>query len=398
MKLNCHPEHRLLRFSAPNAVEGPASRSWAHHAPALLLLAPVLLAGCSRSAPEPPAPPIVEAQLVRSVAAQEAQTIPATGTLHARETAAISAQIAAQIRQVLVQPGDRVRDGQLLATLDAAVQRAALNEASQAAAAAHMQQMAAQADASLAAETLARYQILKQQTSVSPQEFDEVETRSHAAQLRLGSYEAQSREAQAAVAGARTQLGYTELRAPFSGVVTARLADPGTMAAPGAPLLQIDRDGPLQVVTTVDESLIESVRVGMTVPVSIEGTTGAIGSRVAQIVPAADSASRSFLVKLDLPFGRNLRAGTFATAQFPGAERTMILAPRSAVVLRGSLDCVYALDSQDIAHLRYVTLGNQHGDQAEILSGVAAGETLVNNPGDRDLAGKRIAPANEAQR
>lgn len=366
--------------------------------PVSLLLTSVLLAGCSRSTTAPPAPPIVEAELVRSVAAQEPQTLPATGTLHAKETAAISAQIAAQIRQVLVEPGDRVRAGQLLVTLEGAAQRAELNEASQAAAAAHMQQMAAQADASLAAETLARYQILKQQKSVSSQEFDEVETRSQAAQLRLESYEAQSREAEAAVAGARTQLGYTELRAPFSGVVTARLADPGTMAAPGAPLLQIDRDGPLQVFTTVDESLIGSVRPGMTVPVTIEGASGAMGSRVAQIVPAADSASRSFLVKLDLPAGQNLRAGTFATAQFPGAERSMILVPRSAVVQRGSLDCVYALDSQGIAHLRYVALGNQHGDQAEILSGVAAGETLVNNPGDRDLAGKRIAPANEARR
>jgi RND family efflux transporter MFP subunit len=366
--------------------------------PLPLLFVPVLLAGCSRSAPARPDPPTVAAQVVRSTAAAIPESIAAAGTLHAKETATLSAQIPAPIRQVLVQPGEQVRAGQVLITLDAAAQHAALNEAGHAAAAAHLQQMAAQSDAMLAAETLARYRILQQQNSVSPQEFDEVEKRAQAAQLRLESYEAQSQQAQAAVSGARTQLGYTTLRAPFSGVITARLADPGTLAAPGVPLLQIDRDGPLQVYTTVDESLIGSVQLGMKVPVSVDGAgPGGMVGTVAQIVPAADPASRSFLVKLDLPMAKALRAGMYATAQFPGAARTMILVPQSAVVQRGSLDCVYALDAQGVAHLRYVTPGNRHGDQVEILSGIGAGETLVNQPGDRDLAGKRIVPAGGVQ-
>ncbi|HTV83561.1 MAG TPA: efflux RND transporter periplasmic adaptor subunit [Acidobacteriaceae bacterium] len=366
--------------------------------PVSIVLTPLLVAGCSHSAPAAPAPPTAQAQLVHSVAAQTPESISATGTLHARETAVISAQIPAQIRQVLVQPADRVYAGQLLIRLDAAAQHAALNEASQAAAAARLQRMAAQSDASLAAETLARYRILQEQKSVSPQEFDEVEKRSEAAQLRLESCEAESREAQAAVAGARTQFGYTALRAPFSGVVTARLADPGTLAAPGIPLLRIDRDGPLQVYTTVDESLIASVQLGMKIPVTVEGADATpLSGVLAQIVPAADPSSRSFLVKLNLPPQKNLRAGMFATVQFPGASRSMILVPQSAVALRGSLDCVYALDVQGIARLRYVTLGNRHGDQVEVLSGVAAGETLVNKPGDRDLAGRRIESVGEVQ-
>jgi multidrug efflux pump subunit AcrA (membrane-fusion protein) len=75
----------------------------------------------------------------------------------------------------------------------------------------------------------------------------------------------------------------------------------------------------------------------------------------------------------------------------------MILAPQSAVVMRGSLACGYALDADGLAQLQYVTLGNRQGDQVEILSGLAAGEALVNNPGDRDLAGRHIESANEAQ-
>ncbi len=64
--------------------------------------------------------------------------------------------------------------------------------------------------------------------------------------------------------------------------------------------------------------------------------------------------------------------------------------PRSAVVMRGSLPCAYVLDSNGIAQLRYVTLGTQQGNTVEVLSGISAGEKLVDDPADRELAGKRI--------
>ncbi len=358
-----------------------------------LILTPVLmLLGCSHGVqPAQQAPPTTQAQLTKSGEQQAPQAIRMTGTVHAKQTAVISAQVPASIRQVLVQAGDRVRAGQLLATLDDAAMRSELNRASAAQSAVEKQQMAAQSNASMAAETLVRYQMLKDQKSVSPQEFDEVQKRSEATALQVQALQAQSDEAKAAVAGARTEVGYTQLRAPFAGVVTARMADPGTLATPGTPLLQIDRDGPLQLYTSVDESMIATVRLGMKVPVNIQGIgSGELTGIVAQIVPAADPTSRSFQVKLDLPSTPGLRAGIYATASFPGGMRAMILAPQSAVVMRGSLACVYALDENRVAQLRYVTLGNQHGDQVEVLSGLAAGEMLVNNPGDRDLAGKQI--------
>ncbi len=356
------------------------------------LLLTLLPLGCSRSeAPAAAPPPKAQAHIVKSEAEQVPQIIRTTGTLHARETAVISPQVPGHIRQVLVQAGDGVRKGQLLVTLDDSAMRSAVNQAEAAESAAAKQQMAAQSEASLAAETLARYQILKNEKSVSPQEFDEVQRRSEAAQLRVESYLAQRKQAQAAVAGAQTQLGYTELHAPFDGIVTARMADPGSLAAPGVPLLQVDRDGPLQVYTTVDESLIGTVRPGMKLPVEIEGlSTDDLNGTVSEIVPAADPASRSFLVKVDLPSAKGLHAGMYATVGLPGAARSMVLTPQSAVVMRGSLACVYAVDQNGLAQLRYVTLGNRHGDQVEILSGLAPGENLVDNPGDRDLAGKQI--------
>ncbi|MGC2639211.1 MAG: efflux RND transporter periplasmic adaptor subunit [Acidobacteriaceae bacterium] len=364
-----------------------------------LVLTPVLLVGCSQGGnPTPATPPTVQAALVRSVSAQMPQIIRSTGTVHAKETAVISAQIPGRIRQVLVEAGDRVRAGQLLVTLDDAAMQSSLDQATAGEAAARKQQMAAQTQASLAAETLARYQMLQAQKSVSPQEFDEVQKRSEAAQLQVAAYAAESQQAKAAAAGARTQLGYTTLQAPFAGLVTARMADPGSQAAPGMELLQIDRDGPLQVYTAVDESLIGSIHGGMKLPVTVEDIDAAnLNGTVAEIVPAADPASRSFLVQLDLPPVKGLRAGMYATLNFQGAMRATILVPQSAVTMRGSLACVYVLDQDGVAQLRYLTLGNQQGDQVEILSGLAAGESLVNHPGDRDLAGKRVESTNGTQ-
>ncbi len=360
---------------------------------ALVISSVALMAlGCSHEAtPTVQAPATAQAQLVKSVAEQGQQSIAMTGTVHAKESATISAQVPEPIRQVLVQAGDRVRAGQLLVVLDDGAMRAAVNQASAAGAAVEKQQMAAKSQAALAESTLARYQVLQQQNSVSPQEFDEVQKRAEGAQLQVQALAAQSDAAKAAVAGARTQLSYTQLRAPFSGVVTARMADPGTLASPGVPLLQIDRDGPLQLYTSVDESMIGTVREGMKVPVKVDGLSpGELTGTVAQIVPAADPASRSFQVKLDLPKTSGLRVGMYAAAEFPGGTRGMVVAPESAVVMRGSLACVYALDANGIAQLRYVTLGNRHGDAVEVLSGLTGGESLVNNPGDRELAGKRI--------
>ncbi len=80
----------------------------------------------------------------------------------------------------------------------------------------------------------------------------------------------------------------------------------------------------------------------------------------------------------------------YGTAAFAAGSRQSILIPRSAVVLRGSLACAYVLDSKGIAQLRYLTLGAAQADLVEVLSGISAGEKLVDDPADRDLAGKRI--------
>ena len=157
------------------------------------------------------------------------------------------------------------------------------------------------------------------------------------------------------------------------------------------PLLQVDQAGSLQLQTTVDESAISAIHKGMKVQVTIDGAgPTALTGTIAEINAAADFASHSFLVKIDLPSSSLLRSGMFATAEFPNGVRQAIVIPRSTVVMRGSLACAYVIDDQGIAQLRSLTLGATQGDLVEVLSGISPGEKLVDVPSDRDLAGKRI--------
>jgi RND family efflux transporter MFP subunit len=359
----------------------------------LLAASAALIAGChgGESAPTPTAVQTVQARVVESLQQTVPLNLGSTGTVQAKQSAVVSAQVMGRIEQVLVREGDSVRAGQTLVLLDDAALRSSVEQAQAGVKAAQSAQAAAQTNAALAASTLARYKQLDAQKSVSPQELDEVSRRSEAAAANFEAVRAQTDAARAQESGARTMAGYTRLVAPFAGTVTARMADPGTMAAPGVPLLKVDQAGALQLQATVDESAIAAIHEGMKVQVSISGGSSAnLAGTVADILPAADPSSHSFLVKIDLPSSTQTRAGMYGTAMFANGTKQAILIPRSAVVARGSLSCVYVLDSQGIAQLRYLTLGAPQGDLVEVLSGVSAGEKLVDSPSDRELAGKRI--------
>ena len=358
----------------------------------LLVLIIGAIVGCKSTEPVRTAPvDTVQTRLVESKQVEIPAMMQATGTLHSRETATLSAQVMGRVQQVLVREGDTVRAGQTLVILDDATLRSASEQAESAVKAAENQQIAAQTNADLAASTLARYKQLQAQKSVSPQEMDEVTRRAEGATAQVDVLRAQASVMKAQQAGARALLGYTRVAAPFAGIVTARMVDPGALASPGVPLVQIDSAGPLQLQATVAESAIALVRTGMKVSVPIDGAPGAAPQgTVSQIVPAADTSSHTFLVKIDLPSSKELRAGMYATAEIPVGTRQAIVAPHSAIVVRGSLSCAYILDGNNLAQLRYVTLGAAHGDAVEILSGIAANEKLVDDPADRDLAGNRI--------
>ena len=360
---------------------------------AAIVIAIAGLSGCSPKTVPATATEVVRGvRLVQVTIRKVPEMVDAVGTIHAAESATLSAQITGTIANVAVREGDRVRAGQKLITIEAAQMTAQVERAEASIAAMEQQIAAAESDASLAASTLRRYEMLKAEKSVSPQEFDEVASRSKAASARLAALRAQRAEAAASASAARTMQGYTVIRAPFDGVVTERKVDPGAMATPGIPLLTVEKSGRLQLETSVDESVLSSVRIGSTIPVIIDALGGRpMEGRVARVVPAADPGSRSFLVKIDLPSTPGLYSGMFGHASFSrGNSRDVLAVPRTAIVTHGSMQSVYVVGADHIAGVRYISAGNVDGNEIEVLSGLSAGESIVESPGEAELGGKRI--------
>ncbi len=358
---------------------------------ALLLL--VGLAACNSDKQHATAPPekVGDVALITVQKTTIPDYIEATGTVRATQSAQLASQVMGTITRVNVHEGDAVRRGQVLITIDEAQSRAAYQSANAGLQASQQAIAAADADYALAESTMQRYQMLYDKKSVSPQEYDEVKTKLAAAKARRDAAHANSTQAEAAVSEANTAVGFTKIRAPFDGLIIAKLADAGAMAAPGVPLLTLEDPSRFRLEAEVDESQIGAVRLGATVPVVIDALGNqAMTGKVAQIVPAADPASRTFTVKIELPANPQIRSGLFGRARFPRGERESILVPQVALLHRGQLDAVYVVGKDDIASLRYVTLGKPSVSDIEVLSGLESGERIVAQPGDRDLSGKRV--------
>lgn len=329
--------------------------------------------------------------LVSAQSASIADVIEAVGTLRAAETSQLAAQMMGNIVEIRVREGDHVQRGQVLAVIDDAQPRAALDHATATDMAAQQEISSSESDLSLAEATFKRYQTLYERKSVSPQEFDEIKARYQAAQARREMARAGQSQAEAALQQARTALSHAHIVAPFDGLVTEKKADVGTLASPGMPIFTIEDLRRYRLEATVNETDLHFVRQGQPVSVSID----AIGDRelkgkVVEIVPAADPGSRTFLVKIELPSDPALRSGLFGRAQITRGERTALLVPRTAIVERGQLQGIYVLDQNRIAGLRYITLGRPSAQQVEVLAGLQLGEMLVGDPGGRELSGKKI--------
>ncbi|MGB8066031.1 MAG: efflux RND transporter periplasmic adaptor subunit [Candidatus Sulfotelmatobacter sp.] len=330
-----------------------------------------------------------------SVIAAQAATIPdvveAVGTLRAAETSQLAAQMMGNIVEIRAHEGDRVQRGQVLAVIDDAQPRAALDRATAADLAAQQEITASESDFALAEATFKRYQTLYEKKSVSPQEFDEVKARYQAAQVRREMARAGQSQAKAALQQAHTALGYAHIVAPFDGLVTEKRADVGSLASPGMPIFTVEDLRHYRLEATVNETDLRYVHQGQQVSVLIDALGDReLKGRVVEIVPAADPASRSFLVKIKLPSDAALRSGLFGRAQFARGQRSALLIPRSAVVERGQLQGIYVLDQNRIAGLRYITLGRSAAGQVEVLAGLQAGEMLVATPDGRELSSKKV--------
>jgi RND family efflux transporter MFP subunit len=360
----------------------------------VLILAAVLgLSGCSTEQQDK----VSAAETVRdvSVLALKQATIPdvleAVGTVRATQTSDLASQMMGNIVEIRVHEGDQVHRGQVLAVIDDSQPRAVADRAIAADLAAQQQLVAADSDLALAESTLKRCQYLYEEKVVSQQEFDEVNARHQAALARRDIAQAGQAQARAVLNQARTSLEYSRIRAPFNGIVTHKKADSGALASPGMPIFTVEDTRRYRLEVAVNESDVRYARTGEQVAIAIEALGSAeLKGNVVQIVPAADSESRAFLVKIELPADPRLRSGLFGRAQFSRGKQLALLIPRSAVVERGQLQGVFVLDQNKFASLRYVTLGKPSGSEIEVLSGLQGGERFVANPGERNLNSKRI--------
>ncbi len=362
----------------------------------LLPVAVILAGGLGGCASEPPPKPVLP-ETVRNVSvvvvqrADVTDLLEAVGTVRAAQTSQLASQMVGNIVELRAHEGDRVKRGQVLAVIDDAQPRAALERATAAESAAMQEVAGADSDLDLAQSTLKRYQNMYDKKSVSPQEFDEVKARYQAALTHRDMTRAGLAQAKAALTQSRTSFSYTRILAPFDGVIAEKKADPGTLASPGIAIFTIEGLGRYRLEATVNESDLRYVRMGERVQVMVDALeTPDLKGKVVQIAPSADAGSRSFLVKIELPADPRLRSGVFGRAQITRGVRSSLLIPLSALVERGQLQAVYVLDSNGIANLRYVTLGRAAEKEVEVLAGLQGGDRLVATPGQLDLNGKRI--------
>lgn len=315
----------------------------------------------------------------------------ATGTVRPVQSAQLASQVMGTITAVNVHDGEAVHRGQVLLTIDGAQSHAAYQSATAGLQGSKQAVAAADADYALADATMKRYQSLYDKKSLSPQEYDEVKTRLEAAKARRDAARSGTAQAEAAVAESSTTVGFTKIRAPFDGLITAKLVDPGAMAAPGVPLLILEDPSHFRLEANVDESQIGVVKLGATVPVVIDSLGGQeIAGKVVQIVPTADPASRTFVVKIELPPNPMIRSGVFGRARFLRGQRESMVVPQTALLQRGQLDAVYVVNRDGLATLRYVTLGRPSSGNVEVLSGLGDGDRVVAQASGRELSGKRV--------
>ncbi len=201
-------------------------------------------------------------------------------------------------------------------------------------------------------------------------------------------------QAKTDIAGAQLFAGYSRITSPINGIVTSRQTDIGQIAAPGAPLLTIEDDTSYRLEASVEESQIAVARIGEPVIVNIQALGNAeLTGSVAEIVPAADAASRSFTLKIALPADGDkagLRSGVFGRARFIRGQKPTMIVPQSAVSIRGQLTGVYVVDGEGIAHLRLIKSGKTYGDGVEVLSGLNEGEQIITSGTERISDGDRV--------
>ena len=288
----------------------------------------------------------------------------AIGTLKAASRTEISSRVMAAIDEISVRSGSNVKQGEELIRLD---RRDLEAERSQAEA----NVVAAQAGLNRAESDFARAEQLHQNRTVSREQYDQTVEAVHVARARL-------KAAEDKLSQAEVMLTFTAIKAPKDGVIVERLAEPGDMARPGEPLLLLYSPKTLRLEVPVMEHLAVHVKVGDKLRVKIDALEGEqFDGTVDEIVPQADFASRSFLVKLSLPPSDRLFEGMFGRVYIPAGSRRHLCLKEGAIDRIGQLEFVDVVHDDGSLERRFIKTGRR-GDEGrvEVVSGLDANEQV----------------------
>ena len=304
-----------------------------------------------------------------------------SGKIQATNSAELSTRMMGYVDQVLVNVGDKVRKGQLLV---------AINNADLQAKKAQVNAGITEANAAFtnAQKDYKRYKNLFAENSATQKELDDMTANYEMAKARLEAAKQMKKEIDA-------QLAYSNITAPFNGIITSKNIKTGTMASPGMPLISIETPGEYEVMAMVPETEISEIKTGTTVTVVVKSIDQSLKGKVIEVSTSAKNSGGQYLVKIDLNKSEaNILSGMFATVQFPverKAKSELVLIPNEAIVTKGQLSGVYTVSQSDTAILRWLRLGRTYGNQVEVLSGLNAEESYITSAEGKLFNGAKIS-------
>ena len=294
----------------------------------------------------------------------------ALGTLKAATRTEISARVLAPIQRVMARAGQEVKAGDDLVVLDRRTLETSRSQA-------HASLVSAQASLDKAEKDFARASELIKTRIISKEEYDEVQSRVEVARANLD-------HAQQALAEADVTVSYSTIKAPKSGIIVDRLAEEGDMAQPGVPLLILYDPTSLRLEVPVMENLAVKLAQGEKLRVRIDALDRTVDATVDEIVPQAQAASRSFLVKVALPKSPGMFEGMFGRLLIPAGQRRHLCLAADAIERIGQLEMVDVVRDDRTLERRFIKTGRigrfdaeGRPERVEVLSGLAAGEKVL---------------------
>ncbi len=294
------------------------------------------------------------------------QTIPAIteamGTVQAEQLASVTSRVTATIIEVRVSAGQRVASGDIVVALDDRDLQRRVEQA-------HDASRAAEAMLSQAKSDYMRDKPLFDQQVITPYDFEHTQTNLKTAEANLHRLQQVEQEAE-------VNLSYAVIRSPFTGMVVDKLANIGDLAAPGKPLFTMYEQGRFWLEANVPEDMLAGIHIGEIRTMRIDARGRDLRGRVVEIVPSSDPSTRSVVVRVRLEDPREIVPGMFGRLLVPSAPEQVLTVSASAVTRAGQLTMVDIVD-QGRVQRRTVQLGRAIGGRFEVLSGLAAGETVV---------------------